>query len=263
MLTAWRGPECRWLLQLCILVVCVAAARTGRTMPKPAKPAKPAGKRQAKGRRTQPAPPRAARRRGTVTDEEGVRFEGWFDEAGDLHGRGTMHFPDGSWQTCTWEHGVPHGAGEYVGDDLSIIRGTWVDGDLEGRVCEYAHGGFLVYEGMYAGSRRHGQGVLNFQCGSRIEGDFEEGALNGPATWFYPDGVSGLKGVWRDGDMLEARYFGPVPAEPPHPSQAKDKDVQWTDLVFHRHGRAQVRSVVPACRHVCSKVALRSRCTIR
>ena len=41
--------------------------------------------------------------RGTKIDEEGVRLEGWFNEAGELHGRGTMHFPDGSWQSCRWD----------------------------------------------------------------------------------------------------------------------------------------------------------------
>jgi hypothetical protein len=240
MLIGRRRPEHRWLLLLCLLLAgSVAAARAARSakarMAKATK-SRPALK-QPQGAHSRAAQenlaPRAARRRGTVTDEEGVRFEGWFDEAGDLHGRGTMHFPDGGWQQCTWVHGVPHGKGEYVGDDLSIIRGTWVDGDLEGRVCEYTHGGFHVYDGMYASSRRHGKGVLHFECGSRIEGDFVDGALNGSATWFYPDGVSGLKGVWRDGDMLEARYFGQLPSERPYPPYSKDQHVKWTDIKFH------------------------------
>ena len=45
---------------------------------------------------------------------------------------------------------MPHGAGEYVGDDLSVIKGTWVCGDLEGRVVESAPCGFVVYDGQYA-----------------------------------------------------------------------------------------------------------------
>ena len=172
-------------------------------------------------RPAEPAQPRAARHRGTVTDEDGIRFEGWFNKDGELDGRGTMHFPDGGWQTCTWVDGVPNGEGEYVGDDLSIIRGNWVDGDLVGHVQEYAQGGFLVFDGMYANSRRHGRGVLNFQCGSRIEGDFVDGTLNGLATWWYPDLVSGFKGEWIDGDMHEAKYFGPQPAAPPLPPDKK------------------------------------------
>lgn len=238
MLIGRRRPEHWWLLVLCLFLAwSVAAARAAR-MAKATKP-RPSRKQGAHSRDAEEKhaeekhAPRATRRRGTVTDEEGVRFEGWFDEAGDLHGRGTMHFPDGGWQQCTWVHGVPHGKGEYVGDDLSIIRGTWVDGDLEGRVCEYTHGGFHVYDGMYASSRRHGKGVLHFECGSRIEGDFVEGALNGSATWFYPDGVSGLKGVWRDGDMHESRYFGQLPSELPYPPYSKDQHVKWTDIKFH------------------------------
>jgi histone-lysine N-methyltransferase SETD7 len=186
----------------------------------------------ARRRTVRPSPSKARVWRGTVTDDEGVRFEGWFNEEG-LHGRGTMHFPDGGWQCCTWVDGVPHGPGEYVGDDLSIIRGTWVDGELEGHVTEHVQGGFLVYDGPYSCSRRHGQGVLHFRDGSRIEGVFVEGTLHGPATFFYPDGISGFEGQWEDGDMHKARYFGP---EPPAPPFALDipgrKALRWSDVVF-------------------------------
>ena len=67
-----------------------------------------------------------ARLWGTDMEQDGVRFEGWLNSEDELHGRGTMHFPDGGWQSCTWIDGVPNGRGEYVGEDWSIIRGTWV-----------------------------------------------------------------------------------------------------------------------------------------
>lgn len=190
-----------------------------------------------KRRKASPAPPPApapATRRGTVTDEDGVRFEGWLNDDGELHGRGTMHFPDGGWQSCNWVEGVPNGPGEYVGEDWSIIRGTWLDGDLEGHVEEFAEGGFLVYFGQYQASRRHGSGTLKFRDGSRICGNWEEGTLHGAATFFYPDGVSGLKGLWKKGDMEQAHYFGPTPPEPPLAldKKAKKKAALWPDVVF-------------------------------
>lgn len=174
-----------------------------------------------------------SRRRGSRTDAEGVRFEGWFNEEGELHGRGTMYFPDGSWQTCQWIDGVPNGPGEYVGDDLSIVKGTWVDGDLHGHVQEVASSGLLAYDGMYQESRRHGFGTLSFQDGSRIEGNFVQGTLSGQAKFFYPDGSSGFEGRWVDGDMHEAQYFGPLPDEPPMPPErAGKKGPMWHEVVF-------------------------------
>lgn len=177
--------------------------------------------------------PPLRRTRGSRTDEQGVRFEGWFNAEGELHGRGTMYFPDGSWQSCQWADGVPNGPGEYVGEDHSMVKGTWVDGDLEGHVQEVACGGLLAYDGMYQESRRHGFGVLSFQDGSRIEGEFVRGTLDGQAKFFYPDGSSGFEGRWVEGDMHEARYFGPLPEEPPLPAEKAGKKAPgWHQVVF-------------------------------
>ena len=106
-----------------------------------------------------------------------------------------------------------------------------VDGDLEGRVEEFAEGGFLVYSGDYQASRRHGPGTLHFRDGSRICGHWEEGTLHGAAKFFYPDGVSGLEGLWKEGDMEQARYFGPTPPQPPLHKKCKKAGL-WSDVVF-------------------------------
>jgi hypothetical protein len=52
-----------------------------------------------------------------------------------------------------------------------------VNGDLEGHVVESGEGGFVVYDGFYQASRRHGLGTLNFRDGSRIEGVWENGCV--------------------------------------------------------------------------------------
>ncbi len=52
-----------------------------------------------------------------------------------------------------------------------------VNGDLEGHVVESGEGGFVVYDGFYQASRRHGLGSLNFRDGSRIEGVWENGCV--------------------------------------------------------------------------------------
>jgi len=162
--------------------------------------------------------------------------------------------------------------GEYVGDDASIIRGTWVDGELQGHVEEFAAAGLRVYAGPYVDSRRHGKGLLSFQDGCSIEGPFVEGymlthkpkhlsvcllfhthfptyhpdlrpistpppprhrTLNGSARFTYPDGISGFTGLWKDGDMEDARYWGPEPLEPPLPPDAKSKKARgWTSVAF-------------------------------
>ena len=67
-------------------------------------------------------------------------------------------------------------------------------------------------------SRRHGQGVLRFRDGSRIEGEFSAGTLHGHARFLYPDGCSGFEGLWEEGDMKAARYFGQEPPLPPWPA---------------------------------------------
>ena len=123
------------------------------------------------------------------------------------HGRGTMWFPDGGFQSGRWKLGEMHGAGEYVDDEGCRIAGQFIDGALEGYVEELEPDGFVTYSGKYSGNLRHDtEGLLRFRDGGMIKGRFEHGALQGRAVYTYPDQQSTLVGEWRD-DRLHAAVF--------------------------------------------------------
>jgi len=109
-----RRVGCRWCKFVLVPLLCLTLVHpTSALKLKMAKQKvirggvakKPTKTKVAKVRRqrTPAAVPHKLTHRATVTDEDGVRFEGWFNAEGELHGRGTMHFPDGGWQTCSWE----------------------------------------------------------------------------------------------------------------------------------------------------------------
>ncbi|EKX55321.1 hypothetical protein GUITHDRAFT_99101 [Guillardia theta CCMP2712] len=166
-------------------------------------------------------------KRGMKEDEDGARYEGRFKD-GMLEGRGTIYFPDGGWQQGIWRDGQMEGEGEYVDDEGYRIHGCWKDGLLNGPGQEVAPGGFLVYQGEFKDGVRNGMGTLNFLDGGRVYGSWVNGELHGQAEYWYPDGKSGLNGVWKHGDMKEAKYFGKTPDSPPLHWPEKD----WRSLIY-------------------------------
>jgi histone-lysine N-methyltransferase SETD7 len=138
--------------------------------------------------------------------EDDVTYTGKFIN-GEKYGRGVMHFgQDGDLMEGTWVHDEMVGIGEYIFADQSKLVGTYEHGVLEGTVDEYNPVGKLTFHGEYQNGVRHGPGTMYFPEGTRIEGEWAEGVLEGTnVRYYYPD-ESYLKGEWEEGVMKKALF---------------------------------------------------------
>ena len=97
--------------------------------------------------------------------------------------------------------------GVYTYADGAMYRGSWVDGEQDGRGTLTLKGAGC-YKGVFAaGGRSDPDGVFEFVDGSRYEGAFEDGCLQGHGTLL-------LKSALRVADLVGA---GAVPAGQPQP----------------------------------------------
>jgi len=98
------------------------------------------------------------------------------------------------------------GEGSYINPDGSRLQGTWVDGELTGEGEELDENGVIVYEGDFKGGVRSGKGKLFFYEGARLRGTFVDNVPQGDCAYYYPNGSS-LRGKWKDGEMVSAKYY--------------------------------------------------------
>jgi len=85
--------------------------------------------------------------------------------------------------------------------------GHWIDGVCTGEVEEFDRSGKLTWKGSYLDGVRHGFGIQYFPEGSRIEGTWKNGILDGNGVfYFYPDN-SYLHGIWKRMVLWFLQYF--------------------------------------------------------
>ena len=96
----------------------------------------------------------------------GGRYEGAILD-GEMHGRGVLTLPDGSWIKGVFLNGLfpENGQVAFSLPDGAGYEGTMVDGEM------------------------HGQGIWTFPDGSRSEGTFLKGDPHGEHTLIHPDGT--------------------------------------------------------------------------
>ena len=119
---------------------------------------------------------------GIYTGKEGTHYEGGF-ENWVFHGKGRLRDAAGNQYIGYFDHGSLTGAGEYAGKDGSRYQG------------DFKHG---IY---------NGRGRLQTVAGDSYEGEFQYGEYDGEGMLTYArplDNVTTIKGVWRDGELIEA-----------------------------------------------------------
>lgn len=174
--------------------------------------------------------------KGTYVYPSGAKYVGEFQN-GEIHGVGVCYYTDGSKYSGQWSHRFPEGKGTKTNADGSKIFGMWLKGqpvDDQGNVIEdmVAKGGSgddgtNIQTGCISGDCKSGNGVFAYADGSKYEGNFREGELNGQGTWYFTNGdkyVGGFRdnyshgqgtlyyadGTEMSGEWLEGEYKGDV-----------------------------------------------------
>lgn len=90
-------------------------------------------------------------------------------------GKGTAHFPDGSYYDGEWDEGEMHGHGYF----------HWKDG--------------TSYNGEYQHGRKHGIGTFTYLSRKQYQGEWAAGKQNGRGKLLDANGNTLREGVWREG----------------------------------------------------------------
>ena len=97
--------------------------------------------------------------------ENGITYEGEWNEDGKRDGRGMQHWPDGSVYEGYWKDGMAHGKGRLIHTDGVIQDGDWV------------------------ADKAHGFGIYIHADGSKYEGEWFEDKQHGSGKEIWPDGT--------------------------------------------------------------------------
>eukprot|EP01087_Luapelamoeba_hula_P020095 TRINITY_DN6783_c1_g1_i1.p1 TRINITY_DN6783_c1_g1~~TRINITY_DN6783_c1_g1_i1.p1 ORF type:complete len:369 (-),score=57.22 TRINITY_DN6783_c1_g1_i1:12-1118(-) len=165
--------------------------------------------------------------------KSGVRYEGEF-VGGEREGEGTLYFPDGSVIKGTFLSGELHGPDiQYIFADGSKIVAFYVAGEMNGAGEEKDNKGALLFAGNYKHSQRHGDGIVYFKDGGSIAGKWKKGELNGPAMYAYPDPRFKLIGKWKKGQMRGAKFLPPTGLDIPDVHDLSVLSAVCESVVYH------------------------------
>lgn len=128
----------------------------------------------------------------------GAKYEGHFKN-GEIDGIGTCYYTDGSSYTGEWVARYPEGKGTKTYPDGTKRTGLWKKGqpvDEAGNPIpaavanqwEKKNDGTDVQSGCIEGNCRTGDGIFAFPDGSKYEGQFLNGKIDGWGTWYYANG---------------------------------------------------------------------------
>ena len=87
-------------------------------------------------------------------------------EKGQMHGKGTLVYPNGEKYEGDWQWGKRHGFGRMIFPDGSRYTGEWVDDRVHGQ-GEHVYANGNRYKGEWLDGSITGQGVLTFADGER------------------------------------------------------------------------------------------------
>lgn len=109
---------------------------------------------------------------------DGSKYEGDF-EYDEIHGKGKFFYQSGEYYIGQFSCGIQHGSGAlYTMNDAKIYDGKWLDNRFHGKGTFYSVQGKKLYHGMWKQGLAHGLGIL-YKKDETIEayGRFDEGKL--------------------------------------------------------------------------------------
>lgn len=119
-------------------------------------------------------------------------LEGNWD-AGQLHGKGLLLYPNGDHYTGFFDHGEISGKGKFVHLG-GAYEGDWKDSKQHGQGVElWADGS--IYEGEFSAGQKQGFGSFHWADKSAYEGSLANSQLDGYGKYTWSDGKS-YEGHW-------------------------------------------------------------------
>lgn len=121
---------------------------------------------------------------------------GWLK--GQMHGAGSLTYPDGRIYEGEWDKGLRQGEGTLTHPDGWTFSGEWKKGLINGQgTLSYEDG--WAYEGNWSNGRMDGAGVLTHPEGWIYTGEWSSGAMDGEGRLEYEDGWA-YEGNWVNGE---------------------------------------------------------------
>jgi len=127
----------------------------------------------------------------------GAKYIGHFVN-GECSGIGVCYYADGSKYQGNWAKRFPEGHGIKTYTDGTVRNGYWKQGkpvDEKGNIMEEVfkqkeifNDGTDIQSGCLSGDCKTGIGVLAYVDGSRYEGEFINGKIQGEGSFEYPNG---------------------------------------------------------------------------
>jgi hypothetical protein len=137
--------------------------------------------------------------KGTYVFPSGAKYTGDFLN-GEIHGLGVCYYSDGSKYQGQWRNRYPEGKGIKTYSDGTKRDGLWKKGkpvDKQGKLMdeyvtkqkqESQDDGTTVQSGCISGNCKNGEGVYAYPDGSKYEGQFKAGKIDGYGTWYFTNG---------------------------------------------------------------------------
>ncbi len=121
----------------------------------------------------------------------------------NLHGKGTLTWPDGNEYSGDWLQGKRHGKGRLVWKNGAEYTGDWKDDKRTGK------GTFIWvdrdekrYVGEVKNDMFHGRGVMFYTTEDKYSGSWANGKKHGKGTYTFKDGTV-YKGIWENDKRIQ------------------------------------------------------------
>ena len=116
-------------------------------------------------------------------------------------GEGTKEFKNGASYTGQWQDGKRHGEGTFVWTK-GHYTGQWWFGMRHGDGLETLSNG-ETYAGKFEEDKKHGFGTYTWEDGTRYEGNWVKGKMEGQGKMIGSDGSVVHSGKWKQDEPVD------------------------------------------------------------
>ncbi|XP_068610638.1 radial spoke head 1 homolog [Brachionichthys hirsutus] len=127
-------------------------------------------------------------------------YDGERNEAGERHGAGEAHLPNGDTYRGQYESGRRHGTGTYHFKNGARYVGNYSQNKKHGQGTFYYPDG-SKYEGSWAEDLRQGHGVYTYPNADVYDGEWLHHMRHGRGVYHHRDTGSKYQGSWMNGKM--------------------------------------------------------------